>query len=1091
MDAKINSGTEAVLHEWRTTILNAFLIIAVIASIPALATIILNEAGGAQLGLPTHILTGVEVVLIVLAVARGLNYWVRVCALLLLAYTAAMVNLVSMGLRGLGSLYLVLIAIMALIFIGKRASILSSFLSALLLSVLAVLIERGVLVPNYAKPDAPPASVWMGLSASLMILAVVVTLLILFYRFQERLIEKERRSQAELFHAQALLEEQNATLEQKIKAHTQELRTSNDSLAQRNAELTFLNDLGQAITQTLDVRTVAYIAGDNVRHIFDADAVSIMLLDAQLNLIHSYYEFDKNEGGYVDYVEPFPLGTGLTSRVISSRQPLLLNTFAEEVANGAYFPPELVEQSSGTLSQSWLGVPILVSDRVLGIVFLADYEPHAFGESHLRLLQTLSSNIGVAIENARLFQAEQQRVAELAAINTVSSALASELDLNALINLAGEQTRSIFNADIAYVALLDEAGGNIHFPYTYGEELTSIRYGEGITSKIIQTNKPLLINQELDRQVLEIGATVVGNKSLSYLGVPIIVSGKAVGVLSVQSTRKEGMFNENDLHLLETIAANVSTAIRNAHLFTRLQSQKKFSDTLILTSPVAIVILDKDNRVTSWNPAAERLFGYSPAEAEGQYIVDLVADRDSRSEALEFSRMITQGKAVHSFVRRRHKDGQDLSLELFAVPVIFEENRVGTFAIYHDITELKRAEAAILESEHRLADIIDFLPDATLVINRAGRVIAWNRAIEEMTGIQASDILNQGNYEYALPFYGERRPILIDLVLLPQEEFEKNKYAKIQRVGETLTGETYTPGPKRPRYLFATATPLHDSRGNIVGAAETIRDITERKQAEEELQKAKESADAANKAKSAFLANMSHELRTPLNAIMGFTRIVRRKAEGVLPEKQTENLDKVLISADHLLTLINTVLDIAKIEAGRMDILAANFRIDALIDLCINTSQPLLKPTVTLEKQVDERLNIVYSDQDKIRQIVLNLLSNAAKFTPEGKILLSARQDAQANLCIAVADTGIGISPEALPRIFKEFQQADISTTRQYGGTGLGLSISRNLARLLGGDLTVETELGKGSTFTLTIPMQYRSKAAPPAEVAASLQEAA
>ena len=219
---------------------------------------------------------------------------------------------------------------------------------------------------------------------------------------------------------------------------------------------------------------------------------------------------------------------------------------------------------------------------------------------------------------------------------------------------------------------------------------------------------------------------------------------------------------------------------------------------------------------------------------------------------------------------------------------------------------------------------------------------------------------------------------------------------------------------------------------------------------------------------------MSHELRTPLNAIIGFTRIVRRKAEGLLPEKQVENLDKVLLSADQLLELINTILDIAKIEAGRVDVIAANFRLSALIDLCFNTAQPLLRPGVTLEKEMDEKLSIVFSDQDKIRQVVLNLLSNAAKFTHEGKIVLSARQEGATHLAISVRDTGIGISDEALLRIFKEFQQGESGTTRQYGGTGLGLSISRNLAHLLGGDLTVESELGIGSTFTLTIPLQYR-----------------
>ena len=221
---------------------------------------------------------------------------------------------------------------------------------------------------------------------------------------------------------------------------------------------------------------------------------------------------------------------------------------------------------------------------------------------------------------------------------------------------------------------------------------------------------------------------------------------------------------------------------------------------------------------------------------------------------------------------------------------------------------------------------------------------------------------------------------------------------------------------------------------------------------------------------------MSHELRTPLNAIMGFTRIVRRKGEGLLPEKQIENLDKVLISAENLLGLINSVLDIAKIEAGRMDVMVANFRLSALIDLCANTAQPLLQPEVILEKHVDESLELIHSDQDKIRQIILNLLSNAAKFTPQGKISLSARREGEENLCISVADTGIGISPEALPRIFKEFEQADTTTTRKYGGTGLGLTISRSLARLLGGDLTAASIPGEGSTFTLTIPIHYRSK---------------
>jgi PAS domain S-box-containing protein len=178
------------------------------------------------------------------------------------------------------------------------------------------------------------------------------------------------------------------------------------------------------------------------------------------------------------------------------------------------------------------------------------------------------------------------------------------------------------------------------------------------------------------------------------------------------------------------------------------------------------------------------------------------------------------------------------------------------------------------ESQRRLTDIINFLPDATLVIDDEGRVIAWNRAIEEMTGVTAEEMLGKGDYEYAVPFYGERRPILIDLVLLPREELER-KYGHIERKGSVLNGETYTPALKGGgRYMYGTASALHDSQGKVVGAIESIRDITERKDAEVELKKAKEAAEAATQAKSDFLANMSHEIRTPMNAVIGMSGLL-------------------------------------------------------------------------------------------------------------------------------------------------------------------------------------------------------------------------
>jgi signal transduction histidine kinase len=234
---------------------------------------------------------------------------------------------------------------------------------------------------------------------------------------------------------------------------------------------------------------------------------------------------------------------------------------------------------------------------------------------------------------------------------------------------------------------------------------------------------------------------------------------------------------------------------------------------------------------------------------------------------------------------------------------------------------------------------------------------------------------------------------------------------------------------------------------------------------------AREAAEHASEAKSAFMSNMSHELRTPLNAIMGFTRIVKRKTEDQIPQKQTENLDKVLSSGEHLLGLINTILDIAKIEAGRMDVIVSRFHIGQLIEAVTAVSQPLLRPDVDLNLNIDLGLSEINSDQEKIKQILLNLLSNAAKFTHEGSITISAGQESDM-LIISVADTGIGMNEEAIGRVFEEFQQADLATRKKYGGTGLGMPISRHLAQLLGGNLTVTSTEGEGSMFTLTLPIE-------------------
>jgi signal transduction histidine kinase len=241
-----------------------------------------------------------------------------------------------------------------------------------------------------------------------------------------------------------------------------------------------------------------------------------------------------------------------------------------------------------------------------------------------------------------------------------------------------------------------------------------------------------------------------------------------------------------------------------------------------------------------------------------------------------------------------------------------------------------------------------------------------------------------------------------------------------------------------------------------------------------EIQEANRQLESASRHKSQFLANVSHELRTPLNSIIGFTRLVLRKTEGQIPALQRENLEKVLVSSEHLLNLINGILDLSKIEAGRMEVFPESFRLDEVVRVATATVRPMLGDgAVRLVEEISQDIPPLYTDREKLKQILLNLLSNAVKFTERGEIKVGAWHD-HGTVRVAVADTGIGIAREDVDAIFEEFRQGDMSSTRRHGGTGLGLAIAKRFVALLGGDITVESEPGRGSTFAIALPLTLR-----------------
>jgi signal transduction histidine kinase len=267
-----------------------------------------------------------------------------------------------------------------------------------------------------------------------------------------------------------------------------------------------------------------------------------------------------------------------------------------------------------------------------------------------------------------------------------------------------------------------------------------------------------------------------------------------------------------------------------------------------------------------------------------------------------------------------------------------------------------------------------------------------------------------------------------------------------------------------------------DVKDPYAGSLTIYHDITELKQAQQELQKAKEAAESANRAKSTFLANMSHELRTPLNAIIGFSEMLIEDAEDQGQEGFIPDLQKIHTASKHLLSLINNVLDLSKIEAGKMELYLETFEVMHLIQDVVSTIQPLVEKNANnIKIHSADDLGTMYTDLIKVREGLVNLLGNASKFTEHGTIRLdAARQtfDGADWITFSVSDTGIGMTPEQIKKLFQPFSQAEASMTHKYGGTGLGLEITRRFCEILGGDITVKSVLGVGSTFTIRLPAE-------------------
>lgn len=536
---------------------------------------------------------------------------------------------------------------------------------------------------------------------------------------------------------------------------------------------------------------------------------------------------------------------------------------------------------------------------------------------------------------------------------------------------------------------------------------------------------------------------------------------------------------------------------------------------LIRHSPVAIVSLDVEGKVVMCNPAFEQMFRYSEKEILGKEIDPLIASGEMAEEAHDFTRRVNQAETIHVTTRRCRRDGSSLDVDLHAIPLRSEGRMVGTYGLYLDVTERKRAEeklkssAAELEAAKHvqekynaelgllveelaqerdlLRSLMDNLPDFIYFKDCQSRFHRINRALAHALGL-SDPVQAIGKTDREFFSAEEAQNFLRD-----EESVLQTGQPLIGRV----EGAQYVDGYFR--WLSTVKMPLRDSQGRITGLVAISRDITESTRAEEKLKqyaaelevardhqeadtceltqaledlgRAKVRAEAASQAKSEFLANMSHEIRTPLNGILGMSELL---LDTPLTTEQSEYLTLLKLSTDSLLTVVNDILDFSKIEARKITLEAIEFKLaeclgDTLKSLSLRITQKNLKVSYSISSRVPVYL---IGDPGRLRQIILNLAGNAIKFTEQGEVVVRVEVESlseeSTSLHFSVRDTGIGIAPEKQAVIFGAFEQADASTTRRYGGTGLGLAITSQLVQLMDGRIWVESVLHQGSTFHFT-----------------------
>jgi PAS domain S-box-containing protein len=726
------------------------------------------------------------------------------------------------------------------------------------------------------------------------------------------------------------------------------------------------------------------------------------------------------------------------------------------------------------------------------------------------LVKQVSDQLSLALENARLFQEAHERAEELSLINRVVSTLTNATNLQEALHAVTQEIVEAFPVARGAIALLDEDKQNFSVVADHSKiegkaspAGLKIPLNESLaTQTIISTRKPFILEDAANNPANPPAVQAEFRKlGISYTAIfPIIINDLVIGTLGVDMVEKDARLDANQINLLESTMAPISTAISRLRAEESLARSEADLRTLFSSMEDIVLVYDRDGRYIRIAPTNPSRLIKPPEELLGRLIHDIFP-KETADRFLNAIRQTLESGETNQL--EYDLDVQNEKYWFLANLSKLDEDKV--FWVARDITERKKSEEAIRRRNEYLAVSAEIgkLVTSTLDLNsifaRTVNLISQRFHfyhagifIVEETGFNAT--LREATGEAGKEMKERKHTLQVN---------DKSIVGKVTMDGQAVivndvtTNPLHKPNPLLPETCAEAAIPLRigsriigaiDIQAKTTGAfteddiavlqtlADQVAVAIDNARSFELSQEAVMEMREIDRLKSQFLANMSHELRTPLNSIIGFSRVIIKGIDGPVTELQQQDLTAIYNSGQHLLGLINDILDLSKIEAGKMELAFDEVNITDITSSVLSTMSGLIKDKpIQIKRIIQPDLPTVRADAIRVRQVMINLLSNAAKFTDEGNIVVEVGlypgPAGRNEVRVSVTDTGPGISKQDQEKLFQPFSQVDDSPTRKTGGTGLGLSICQHIVNMHGGKIWVDSDTGRGSTFNFTLPL--------------------